>query len=38
MNRFIITADTGSGYDSQKQVAESMAQLQKNLPNIQSGF
>ena len=38
MNRFIITADTGSGYDSQKQVAESMAQLQKNLPNIQSVF
>ena len=38
MNRFIITADTGSGYDYQKQVAESMLQLQRRLSNIQAVF
>ena len=38
MNRFIITADTGSGNDYQKQVAESMFQLQRKLTNIKAVF
>ena len=36
MNRFIITADTGSGNIHQKNVAHSMFLLQKNLKNIRS--
>ena len=38
MNQFIITADTGSGNEHQKKVAESMKQLHRRLTNIQSVF
>ena len=38
MNQFIITADTGSGNEYQKKVAESMVQLHKRFEKVQSVF
>ena len=38
MDRFIITADTGSGNIYQKRVAHSMSLLQKQLQHIRSVF